>query len=34
MLAVDPVPEYVAVTLPKADPYAVLDPVVITKRQL
>ena len=30
MLAVDPVPEYVAVTLPKP----VLDPVVITNRQL
>ena len=30
MLAVDPVPEYVAVTLKKTEPYAVLDPVVLT----
>ena len=30
MLAVDPVPEYTADTLPKTAPYAVLDPVVLT----
>ena len=32
MLAVDPVPEYVADTLPKTDPYVALDPIVLTSR--
>jgi len=30
MFAVNPVPEYVADTLTKTEPYAVLDPVVLT----